>query len=87
MSTSAAWSPRCADGATYSWHWCGAEPGGCLLKACAALHQVCNHRFHNECLQRWGDTSCPVCRYCVNATGNTSHCATCGTSQVRRGCS
>ncbi|KAK9837153.1 hypothetical protein WJX81_006530 [Elliptochloris bilobata] len=42
---------------------------------------VCNHRFHNECLQRWGDTSCPVCRYCVNATGNTSHCAICGTSQ------
>ena len=22
--------------------------------------QVCNHRFHNDCLQRWGDTSCPV---------------------------
>jgi len=24
--------------------------------------QVCNHQFHSECLQKWGDTSCPVCR-------------------------
>ena len=24
---------------------------------------VCNHQFHSECLQKWGDTSCPVCRY------------------------
>lgn len=24
---------------------------------------LCNHAFHIECLQRWGDTSCPVCRY------------------------
>lgn len=23
---------------------------------------VCNHVFHSDCLQRWGDTSCPVCR-------------------------
>jgi len=29
---------------------------------------VCNHRFHNECLKRWGDTSCPVCRYCHATT-------------------
>ncbi|KAK9808671.1 hypothetical protein WJX72_001734 [[Myrmecia] bisecta] len=42
---------------------------------------VCNHKFHNECLQRWGDTSCPVCRYCASATSTTSHCSTCGTSQ------
>eukprot|EP00891_Asterochloris_glomerata_P002835 jgi/Astpho2/2835/Aster-00995 len=28
---------------------------------------VCNHRFHNECLQRWGDTKCPdlwICLIC-----------------------
>ncbi|KAA6419525.1 MAG: BRCA1-associated -like [Trebouxia sp. A1-2] len=24
---------------------------------------VCNHRFHNECLQRWGDLKCPVWDY------------------------
>ncbi|KAK9915609.1 hypothetical protein WJX75_001452 [Coccomyxa subellipsoidea] len=42
---------------------------------------VCNHRFHNECLQRWGDTSCPVCRYCSGASSADSHCLTCGTSR------
>jgi BRCA1-associated protein len=39
--------------------------------------QVCNHRFHNECLMRWADTSCPVCRYCLDSEGHVSHCATC----------
>ncbi|KAF8069519.1 BRIZ2 [Scenedesmus sp. PABB004] len=44
---------------------------------------VCNHRFHGECLKRWGDTSCPVCRYCMLAgsAAPTSRCAACGTGQ------
>ena len=50
------------------------------LQACSV--QVCNHRFHNECLQRWGDTKCPVCRYCAQASSTTSHCTVCATSQV-----
>ena len=25
---------------------------------------LCNHSFHVHCLSQWGDTSCPVCRYC-----------------------
>ncbi|GFN84785.1 Brca1-associated protein [Plakobranchus ocellatus] len=25
---------------------------------------LCNHAFHTHCLAQWGDTSCPVCRYC-----------------------
>uniref|UniRef100_A0A061RRD2 BRCA1-associated protein n=1 Tax=Tetraselmis sp. GSL018 TaxID=582737 RepID=A0A061RRD2_9CHLO len=41
---------------------------------------VCNHRFHNECLQRWADSSCPVCRY-VQQSPNSSHCATCGSRE------
>uniref|UniRef100_A0A383VK63 BRCA1-associated protein n=1 Tax=Tetradesmus obliquus TaxID=3088 RepID=A0A383VK63_TETOB len=42
---------------------------------------VCNHRFHGECLKRWGDTSCPVCRYCMySASTSTSRCSTCGTN-------
>jgi BRCA1-associated protein len=41
---------------------------------------VCNHKFHNQCLRQWGDTSCPVCRYCQHPTETTSHCASCGTS-------
>ncbi|XP_074869158.1 BRCA1-associated protein isoform X2 [Carettochelys insculpta] len=28
------------------------------------LTTVCNHSFHSQCLQRWEDTTCPVCRYC-----------------------
>ncbi|KAL1453831.1 hypothetical protein WDU94_010142 [Cyamophila willieti] len=24
---------------------------------------LCNHSFHAGCLLKWGDTSCPVCRY------------------------
>lgn len=39
---------------------------------------VCNHKFHNQCLRQWGDTSCPVCRYCQHPTESTSHCASCG---------
>jgi BRCA1-associated protein len=44
--------------------------------------QVCNHIFHGECLKRWGDTSCPVCRYCMysNSSSSTSRCAQCGTT-------
>jgi len=25
---------------------------------------LCNHSFHNDCLVKWEDTCCPVCRYC-----------------------
>ncbi|KAG7282116.1 hypothetical protein CRUP_008228 [Coryphaenoides rupestris] len=28
------------------------------------LTTLCNHSFHSQCLQRWDDASCPVCRYC-----------------------
>ena len=24
---------------------------------------VCNHQFHCDCLRRWADSSCPVCRH------------------------
>uniref|UniRef100_A0A1B6F5P3 BRCA1-associated protein n=1 Tax=Cuerna arida TaxID=1464854 RepID=A0A1B6F5P3_9HEMI len=24
---------------------------------------LCNHSFHGSCLSKWGDTTCPVCRY------------------------
>ena len=53
------------------------------LHMIAVIVQVCNHRFHNECLQRWGDLKCPVCRYCAQASSTTSHCTVCDTSQVR----
>uniref|UniRef100_A0A8C1Z5L9 BRCA1-associated protein n=1 Tax=Cyprinus carpio TaxID=7962 RepID=A0A8C1Z5L9_CYPCA len=28
------------------------------------LTTLCNHSFHSQCLQRWEDATCPVCRYC-----------------------
>lgn len=40
---------------------------------------VCNHRFHNECLRQWADTSCPVCRYCEAPRGNVPTCMVCST--------
>ena len=24
---------------------------------------VCHHTFHCHCISKWGDSSCPVCRY------------------------
>ncbi|XP_008548344.1 BRCA1-associated protein [Microplitis demolitor] len=55
---------------------------------------LCNHTFHSSCLVKWGDTSCPVCRYaqtpepledshCMECAGSTSNdalwiCLICG---------
>ena len=50
-------------------------------KLCHHL-QVCNHRFHNECLQRWGDTKCPVCRYCAQSSNDQSKCNSCSSTQA-----
>eukprot|EP00899_Mesostigma_viride_P012179 jgi/Mesvir1/20962/Mv08031-RA.1 len=43
------------------------------------LTTVCNHSFHCACLSKWGDSSCPVCRYCQQPTA-ISTCKECGTS-------
>jgi len=41
---------------------------------------VCDHTFHCECLRRWSDSSCPVCRHVSDddPQGRTS-CEVCGT--------
>ncbi|KAG7202365.1 hypothetical protein KM043_018691 [Ampulex compressa] len=44
---------------------------------------LCNHTFHSSCLGKWGDTSCPVCRYAQTPEPLAdSHCMECvaGTS-------
>jgi BRCA1-associated protein len=41
---------------------------------------VCNHRFHNQCLRQWVDSSCPVCRYCQNPSEAAHSCSTCRSS-------
>ncbi|XP_071480880.1 BRCA1-associated protein-like [Diadema antillarum] len=43
---------------------------------------LCNHTFHGSCLTKWGDTSCPVCRY--NQTPEPSvdnKCFQCGAQE------
>jgi BRCA1-associated protein len=38
---------------------------------------LCNHSFHSDCLTKWGDGTCPVCRYAIF----DSH-VTCGVCQT-----
>jgi BRCA1-associated protein len=40
----------------------------------------CTHTFHCSCISKWGDQSCPVCRYTVKEdASDQSVCARCGT--------
>lgn len=40
---------------------------------------LCNHSFHGSCLAKWGDTSCPVCRYCqIPEETPDQRCLLCG---------
>ncbi|XP_063858863.1 BRCA1-associated protein-like isoform X3 [Scylla paramamosain] len=42
---------------------------------------LCNHSFHGECLAKWGDTSCPVCRYCQTPEEiPDQRCSLCGSA-------
>jgi BRCA1-associated protein len=40
---------------------------------------LCNHAFHANCLEQWGDSTCPVCR-CVQSPEQAagSECEQCG---------
>ncbi|CAH1134339.1 unnamed protein product [Ceutorhynchus assimilis] len=42
---------------------------------------LCNHAFHASCLEKWGDSTCPVCR-CVQSPeqAESSECEQCGKS-------
>lgn len=45
------------------------------------LTTVCNHSFHFDCLLRWQDSPCPVCRYDHSSLNETlSQCHICGTT-------
>lgn len=46
------------------------------------LTTVCNHSFHLECLLKWQDSPCPVCRYDHSGLDETlSQCHKCGTTE------
>lgn len=40
---------------------------------------ICNHKYHCQCLSRWGDNSCPVCRYALQGGkgGGRTVCSAC----------
>ena len=40
---------------------------------------LCNHTFHTECLVKWADLTCPICR-CAQSPEviETSECMVCG---------
>ncbi|XP_064612632.1 LOW QUALITY PROTEIN: BRCA1-associated protein-like [Liolophura sinensis] len=44
---------------------------------------LCNHSFHiSSCLSQWGDTSCPVCRYCQTPEEVADNrCIECGSQE------
>ena len=45
------------------------------------LTTVCNHSFHIDCLARWQDSPCPVCRYDHSGLNETlSRCHVCATT-------
>lgn len=45
------------------------------------LTTVCNHSFHIDCLARWQDSPCPVCRYDHSGLNETlSRCHVCSTT-------
>jgi Ring finger domain len=39
-----------------------------------ALTTVCNHTFHVDCLVKWEDSPCPVCRFHHNGASQQSTC-------------
>lgn len=40
---------------------------------------ICNHTFHCDCLSKWGEPSCPCCRYDPEKSEST--CKTCNTKK------
>uniref|UniRef100_A0A6B2FVJ1 BRCA1-associated protein (Trinotate prediction) n=1 Tax=Myxobolus squamalis TaxID=59785 RepID=A0A6B2FVJ1_MYXSQ len=50
------------------------------------LTVLCDHSFHTECLIKWPDIKCPVCRYIQSPTPPSSlSCTDCDTGNVVKG--
>ncbi len=63
-----------------SWHT--QDPGVCVICMeridSGTITTVCNHTFHIQCLVKWEDSSCPVCRFHHDGAGDESVCEVCG---------
>ncbi|KAK9478530.1 BRCA1-associated protein 2-domain-containing protein [Lipomyces japonicus] len=51
--------------------------------ATGLLTIICQHTFHCQCLSKWGDNSCPVCRYSQrkdhqSSLSQSDQCSSCG---------
>ena len=46
---------------------------------------VCAHSFHHACLSKWGDSSCPVCRY-TQRPEDAARCHECGSTEELWAC-
>jgi BRCA1-associated protein len=58
----------------------------CLERMDESLNGVitvlCNHSFHANCLSKWGDTTCPVCRYSQTPDlTDDNMCGDCGSQE------
>jgi BRCA1-associated protein len=58
----------------------------CLERMDESLNGVitilCNHSFHGNCLSKWGDTCCPVCRYSQTPDYTVDNtCTECGSNE------
>ena len=58
----------------------------CLERMDESLNGVitilCNHSFHGNCLSKWGDTCCPVCRYSQTPDYTMDNtCTDCGSNE------
>uniref|UniRef100_A0A1B6CU37 BRCA1-associated protein n=1 Tax=Clastoptera arizonana TaxID=38151 RepID=A0A1B6CU37_9HEMI len=43
---------------------------------------LCNHSFHGNCLSKWGDSTCPVCRYVQTPEAVAdNHCLECNSTE------
>ena len=54
------------------------------FSASGVFTTVCAHNFHADCLSKWSDSKCPVCRYCHNDEMHQDtevSCEICGASE------
>lgn len=57
-----------------------------MLDLGVSINILCGHAFHSDCLLRWGDVTCPVCRHHQYPNKTSSCCDICGVTDHIRLC-